>query len=168
MRPIDLIVIHCSATPNGRWTTVEDIDRWHAERGFHRNPALIGNNQPSLKAIAYHFAIYTNGAVATGRGLTEVGAHVKGHNANSIGVCMVGTDKFSPAQWASLKANIEGLQQQFAGARVVGHRDLSPDLNGDGEIEPVEWLKVCPGFSVADWIAGERASLAGHVLEAGA
>ncbi len=166
MRSIDLIVIHCSATPNGRWTTVEDIDRWHGERGFARDPRLIGYNQPRLKSIGYHFVIYTTGAVVIGRGLGEAGAHAKGHNLKSIGVCLAGTDKFSLAQWTSLRGNITGLQKQFPAARVAGHRDLSPDRNGDGIIEPSEYLKVCPGFDVAQWLAGDMAPLADHLLEA--
>ncbi len=164
-KKINLIVIHSAATPNGKWFNTHTIDGWHKERGFSRAPGFMARMNPYLEAIGYHFIIYTNGAVATGRHLEETGAHVKGHNLYSIGVCLVGTDQFSPEQWESLRANISGLRKQFPNARVVGHRDLSPDLNGDGIIEESEWMKTCPGFDVATWLKGNMAPLKGHILE---
>ena len=112
-RAVDLIVIHCSATPNGRRTTVEDIDRWHDERGFERAPAWRRRQNPNLAAIGYHFVIYLGGAVATGRHLDEIGAHVSGNNRTSIGICMIGTDQFTPQQWGALKHNIDGLAKLY-------------------------------------------------------
>ncbi len=162
---IDLLVIHCSATPNGQRVTVDEIDRWHAERGFHRAPQFRQRQNPQLAAIGYHFIIYPRGAVCTGRHLDETGAHARGHNLTSIGICLIGTDRFSLAQWQSLRANINGLRRQFPRARVVGHRDLSPDLDGDGVIEPDEWTKTCPGFDVAGWLAGDMAPLSDHLFE---
>lgn len=168
LRTIDTIVIHCSATPNGRWITVEDIDRMHGERKppFMRNPRLVGANQPMLKHIGYHYVIYTTGPVVIGRGLNEIGAHAQGHNANSIGICMFGTDKYSLPQWESLKKLVTGLREKLPNVRIVGHRDLSPDLDGDGLIERNEWTKTCPGFDVATWLRGGMAPVPGHILEA--
>lgn len=165
MRSINLIVIHCSASPNGRPVTIETIDAWHAKRGFKRDPRLIGYNMPQLKHIGYHFVVHHNGNVLIGRGLREIGAHVRGHNARSIGVCMIGTDKFSVAQWDSLRGNVSGLLKQFPGARVCGHRDLSPDIDGDGTVEPNEWLKTCPGFSVSAWMARGMVPNPRHIYE---
>lgn len=171
MRPIDTIVIHCSATANGvpltadGSTPVETIDRWHRVRGFKRSYDARVRFNPNLTSIGYHYVIYTSGALATGRSLDEVGAHVAGHNARSIGICCVGTDAYTLAQWATLRAVVEGLMKSFPGVRVVGHRDLSPDLNGDGTIEPSEWTKTCPGFDVAAWLAGDTVPLANHLLE---
>lgn len=164
-RAISTIVIHCSASPNGRRVTSEEIDAWHATRGFRRDPELTGYNEPGLKHIGYHYVIYTDGPVRIGRGEQEIGAHVQGHNARSIGVCLVGTDAYSPAQWASLRGLVQGLHQRYPAAGVVGHRDLSPDLDGDGAVEPREWLKTCPGFDVARWLANDMLPLADHVLE---
>lgn len=144
---------------------MDDIDVWHEQRGFMRTPRLIGRNQPRLKHIGYHFVIYTSGAVITGRGLEEVGAHARGHNARSIAICIVGKDKYSMGQWRALRENITSLQAQFSGARVIGHRDLSPDRNGDGVIDPSEFIKTCPGFDVATWLAGKMEPLNGHILE---
>ena len=76
MRKIDKVIIHCSATPEGKDYTVEDIDRWHRERGFD--------------CIGYHYVIYRDGSVHKGRDVAKIGAHCKGQNANSIGVCYIG------------------------------------------------------------------------------
>lgn len=153
-RRIDAIVIHCSATPDGRWTTAPDIDRWHDERGFERGAAWRARQNPDLKAIGYHYVIYTNGAIATGRHLDEIGAHAGGHNARTIGICMIGTGAYTALQWRALASLVEKLQTRYPAAKVIGHRDLSPDIDGDGIVEPQEWLKTCPGFDVATWLAG--------------
>jgi N-acetyl-anhydromuramyl-L-alanine amidase AmpD len=166
-RKVDLIVVHCSATPNGRWVSTLDIDHWHAERGFKRQGEWRARQNAQLGSIGYHFVIYTNGAIATGRHLAEVGAHVAGHNRNSIGICTVGTDKFSLAQWSALAALVAQLQKEFPGARVTGHRNLSPDADGDGTVEPREWTKTCPGFDVEAWVRAGMVPPAAHVLEAG-
>jgi len=150
MRKIDLIVIHCSATPNGRPVSVETVRGWHLERGF--------------RDIGYHYLIGVDGSVSVGRPEELPGAHAKGHNAHSIGVCLVGgiggpskTDpgRYTPAQWDSLRITVRDLLDRYPGAHVVGHRDLSPDLDGDGEIEPSEWVKLCPSFDVALWKASD-------------
>lgn len=172
MRSINLIVIHCSASPNGDTlfrgrvneagfkTPVQIIDDWHYKRGFRRDQAARVRYNPGLASIGYHYVIYRNGAIATGRDVTEIGAHVRGFNQKSLGVCLVGTDKFTPAQWDGLNALVSRLQVQYPEARVVGHRDLSPDLDGDGVVEPHEWLKTCPGFDVAAWFRGGMQAIA--------
>lgn len=177
-RQINLIVIHCSATPNGRWTRVADIDHWHRQRGFARQPAARQRYNPDLAAIGYHWVIGLNGARFSGRHLDEVGAHAAQWNTHSIGICLIGTDRYTPDQWAALADQVAHLAKlynvplQFAdipaqgrGARgICGHRDLSPDGNGNGIVEPFEWLKTCPGFSVRDWLAGGMAPMDGHLL----
>ena len=177
MRLIDLIVIHCAATPNGRPFTTADIDAWHHERGFRRALADRQRQEMNLAAIGYHYVVYTNGAVANGRHLDEIGAHAYGHNDRSIGLCLIGTDKFTPAQWAILRDNLCATARTLAerrelpdrpkypptpaeaialykrmGVRVCGHRDL-PGVK-----------KECPGFDVAAFLAGGMQPLAGHVL----
>ena len=139
MRKIEHIIIHCSASPNGDDRVTRDvIDRWHRERGWN--------------GIGYHWVIECDGGVAEGRPESVVGAHVEGQNSNSIGVCMVGTDRFSEAQWVALTALVDDLESRYPSADVKGHRDYSPDLNGDGIIQPREWMKTCPGFDVKDWL----------------
>lgn len=163
-RAIKLIVIHCSASPNGKRVSPEEIDRWHKLRGFKRNPEFIGYNAPGLKHIGYHYVVGVPGGVTVCRGEREIGAHVAGHNANSLGICVVGTDAYTADQWRGLRTLVQGLQLRYPGAKVVGHRDLSPDADGDGEVEPHEWLKTCPGFDVPAWVANGMAPPRGHIL----
>jgi len=171
MRPINLIVIHCSASPNGdslargAVTPAETIDGWHRARGFRRDDGALATFNPALKSIGYHYVIGVDGHVATGRALAEIGAHVVGQNKASIGICMIGIDRYRRPQWLALADLIAELRKTFPDARVVGHRDLSPDRNGDGLIEPWEWLKTCPGFNVAAWLDGGMHPLSNHLLE---
>jgi N-acetylmuramoyl-L-alanine amidase len=138
MRHITAIVVHCAATPNGKPFTAADIDRWHRERGWRK--------------IGYHYVILLGGTVETGRELWEVGAHTEGNNSKTIGICMIGTDKFTELQWRALWTLHEQLYGMFPHAAWLGHRDYSPDRNGDGQIQPWEWTKTCPGFDVRQWI----------------
>lgn len=177
MRPIDTIVIHCSASPNGRslfrgpgtrnvTRPVQVIDEWHAARGFKREARWRARLNMGLMAIGYHFVIYTNGGIDTGRHMDEVGAHAAGHNARSLGVCLIGTDAYTARQWDELRELLLTLRTRWPDARVIGHRDLSPDRDGDGAVTPREWTKTCPGFDVAAWLAGGMAALADHTCEA--
>lgn len=75
-RVIKEIIVHCSATPEGKDFTVSDIKRWHLERGF--------------SDIGYHYVIYRDGSVHVGRSESVAGAHCTGHNTISIGVCYIG------------------------------------------------------------------------------
>lgn len=171
-RTIRLIVVHCSATPNdrtlftGKYGTPgfrdpsQEIDAWHAARGFRRDSYWRGLQNPRLQAIGYHYVIARNGALFTGRHVDEAGAHAEGWNAPSLGICLVGTDRFTPQQWLQLKEVVTLMAQKygiplappvFAGDKddtrylrvtgVCGHRDLP----GAG--------KSCPGFNVRDWLA---------------
>ena len=87
-----------------------------------------------------------------------IGAHAKGYNMNSLGIAYEGgldtqghpADTRTPRQKRSMRALIRTLKQEFPIERVCGHRDLSPDRNGNGVVEPVEWLKQCPCFDVAN------------------
>lgn len=165
MRHINLIVIHCSASPNsdslfrgsfgtpGFQTPAQVIDAWHKSRGFRRSKIASARTNPELGHIGYHYLIYRSGEEITGRDEDEVGAHVQGFNANSLGICMVGTDAFTEAQWGTLEHLVDSLRKRYPAARVVGHRDMSPDQNANGIVEPFEWLKTCPGFDVATWLA---------------
>ncbi|WP_293393403.1 N-acetylmuramoyl-L-alanine amidase [Nevskia sp.] len=165
-RAITRLVIHCSASPNGRPVSIAEIDAWHKARGFHRAPAAVLRWNPTLKHIGYHFVIGVDGATSTGRSEGEIGAHVVGANINSLGLCMVGTDSFTPAQWLALRNQVGALIEFLPEMEVVGHRDLSPDKNGDGRITSDEWLKRCPGFDVAAWLANGMRPETAHVLDA--
>ncbi len=164
-RAINTIIIHCSATPNGREVSAEEIDHWHRDRGFRRQTSEIGFNEPTLKHIGYHYTVHPEGYVRVGRGEREVGAHVRGHNRRSIGICVIGTDQFNQEQWEMLSGLVRGLLQRYPNAKVVGHRDLSPDKDGDGTVEPHEWLKTCPGFDVQAWVESGMKPLPENVLD---
>lgn len=140
-RPINAIIIHCSGSRDGKPVSREALEAMHKARGF--------------RTIGYHYVIEPNGDLVTGRPESEVGAHVEGHNARSIGVCMIGTERFSVEAWAALRLLVHNLQRRYPQAIVRGHRDYSPDLDGDGKIERNEWTKTCPGFDVATWLAND-------------
>ena len=139
MRQIKKIIWHCSASPDGVAKSRDQLEREHRARGFRK--------------IGYHWLIEPDGSVVRGRPELEVGAHVEGHNADSIGVCMIGTGKFTKAAWAAAGELAKLLEHRYPEATHCGHRDCSPDLNGDGKITKNEWVKLCPGFDVAEWRA---------------
>ncbi|MRY65260.1 N-acetylmuramoyl-L-alanine amidase [Parabacteroides distasonis] len=142
MRTINLIVVHCSATREDKSFTEHDLDVCHRRRGFN--------------GVGYHFYIRKNGDIKSTRPLERIGAHSRGFNRESIGICYEGgldahgcpADTRTPEQRAALKLLVHQLLETFPGSRVCGHRDLSPDRNGNGEIEPEEWIKACPCFEV--------------------
>ncbi len=141
-RRIDTIVIHCSATRENQDYTFEDCVRDHKARGF--------------KKCGYHFFIRKDGTVHVGRALSEVGAHAgKKYNPKSVGICYEGgldaankpKDTRTPVQrTAILNCILEAMHYAPSITQIVGHRDLSPDLNGNGQVEPSEWIKSCPCF----------------------
>ena len=145
----DYIVVHCSATPESQDITAETIRRWHLAKGW--------------RDIGYHYVIRRNGKLEIGRPLAEAGAHVKGYNRKSIGICLVGgraadsnkgENNFTREQLSQLAKLVEALLLVLpARVTVLGHRDLSPDNNGDGEITREEWLKECPCFDVQRFIS---------------
>ncbi|SFM83821.1 N-acetylmuramoyl-L-alanine amidase [Nitrosomonas communis] len=161
-RQIKSIIIHCSNTLNGDHVSVEEIDAWHRKRGFYRSTDFRQRQNPNLTSIGYHFVIYPNGAVATGRHFDEVGEHAHDYNTKSIGICLIGTDKFTHEQWKSLEKCVCGLTtdivllqggKESETPRVLGHRDL-PEMH-----------KKCPGFLVVDWLKNEMRPLPSHILD---
>lgn len=143
-RMVDLIVIHCSATKETARLTPLALDRMHRQRGFN--------------GCGYHYYIERDGKINSMRPSEKVGAHARGYNAHSLGICYEGgldrngcaADTRTERQKVSLRALVKVLRQLYPTInRVVGHRDLSQDRNGDGVITPDEWTKQCPCFDVA-------------------
>lgn len=132
MRKIERIIIHCSATPPLMNIGVNEIHSWHKERGW--------------KGCGYHYVIKRDGEVQKGRSVEEIGAHTKGFNVTSIGICLVGgvdekgkaKDTKTKLQEESLKALLKELLLKYKGAEVLGHRDLDK-------------AKECPSFDVKKW-----------------
>lgn len=139
-RKIELIIIHCSATPSHLSLTPEALRQDHLKRGF--------------SDAGYHYYILRNGRVVAMRPLQQIGAHTRGFNRESIGICYEGgvspkgipQDTRTPHQKEALLRLLGELREQFPKARIVGHRDLSPDRNHDGVLSPNEWVKACPSF----------------------
>lgn len=136
MRKINLIAIHCSATKADQECNASIIDKWHRQRGWRK--------------IGYHFVICRDGLVEEGRGLEEVGAHIKGHNKNSIGITMCGgldangdpECNYTKEQWKSLDELVSKLQEQFPDADVDGHNSFA--------------AKACPCFNVKEWLKNDK------------
>jgi N-acetyl-anhydromuramyl-L-alanine amidase AmpD len=141
-RLIYTLVWHCTATPEGKEFSRADIDRMHRARGF--------------SGIGYHKLVHLDGSVSEGRPESQVGAHVSGHNTGTIGYAYVGgldakgkpKDTRTPEQMQTMIRLTREAAARYGLRAVVGHRDLSPDLDHDGAIEPHEWVKVCPCFDV--------------------
>lgn len=132
-RPIDLIVIHCTATHPYQDIGVKEIDRWHKGRGW--------------SGIGYHGVIRQSGKFERGRNIETLGAHARGHNAGSIGIALVGglgddgrpSPDFKRAQWSTLRKVVDELRLQYPNARFQGHNELGP--------------KACPSFDLQAWLA---------------
>lgn len=157
MRTITFIILHCSATRSDRRYSFAQCRNDH-----------INNNH--WKDIGYHYYVERDGSVHQGRPESQVGAHVKNHNLHSIGICYEGglrcdrisskmtkntsttevlcyaADTRTPEQKQSLRTLIEELHRKYPNAIILGHRDLSPDLDGNGNITPNEYIKQCPCF----------------------
>ncbi len=147
-RMIKEIIVHCTATLEGKNVTVEQIRTDHMRnRGF--------------SDIGYHYVIYRDGSIHNGRDVEKAGAHCTGHNTYSIGVAYVGGVENKPgvpytkqrgkdtrtlAQKAALLSLLIDLRKLYPHAKIIGHRDTSPDKNGNGTVEPCEWIKECPSF----------------------
>lgn len=150
MRAIDEIVIHCSATREGKDVSADTIDASHKARNFS---SYVSDRR--TRYIGYHYLVHRDGRIEECRPLERIGCHASGHNARSIGVCYIGgldssenpKDTRTEAQKAALVKLIRELKRKFpAIKRVIGHRDTSPDLNGNGIIDPYEYIKACPCF----------------------
>ena len=131
MRIIDKIIIHCSATPEGRYITVEEIRQWHLQRGW--------------KDIGYHYVIYLDGTIHKGRAESVVGAHCSGYNKNSIGICYIGgvakngktpKDTRTEGQKRALIEILKRLKRTYPNATLHGHNEFAN--------------KACPSFNVKE------------------
>ena len=127
MRKINEIIVHCTATPEGKDFKAADIDKWHKQKGWD--------------GIGYHHVVDLDGTVEPGRPESKVGAHCYGHNQNSIGVVYIGgvpsdgktpKDTRTPQQKAALVKLLTELKHKYPGATIHGHRDFA--------------AKACPSF----------------------
>lgn len=137
-RTINEIIVHCSATPEGKSFTTDDIKKWHLQRGF--------------SDIGYHYVIYLDGSVHPGRSVDKIGAHCTGHNAYSIGVCYIGglasdgktpKDTRTNAQKEALMKLLIELKGLYPKASIRSHKDFAN--------------KACPSFDATKEYKGLNA-----------
>lgn len=137
-RKINQIIIHCSATPEKMDIDAETIRKWHTAKGW--------------SDIGYHYVIKRNGDVQDGRPVERIGAHCRGYNSYSIGVCLVGgvdeyndpQDNFTEKQMQSLVRLLKALRKVYPEASIHGHNEFSN--------------KACPSFDVQKWLNCVRLS----------
>lgn len=136
IKSVDYLVVHCSATKEDQDIGVDEIRQWHLQRGW--------------LDVGYHYVIRRDGTVETGRDVRVPGAHARGFNHVSLGICLAGgvesdgktaESNFTHAQWEALELLIRDLLAEYPDAEVLGHRDL-PNVN-----------KACPSFDVREWWA---------------
>ena len=132
MRDISEIIVHCSATPEGRDIDTKEIRRWHTEDN-------------GWSDIGYHFVVELDGDIGVGRPQEKSGAHCRGKNSNSIGVCYIGgvdssgapKDTRNEEQKVSLETLLGLLKKSYPSAIIYGHRDFSdkacPSLDAKSE-----------------------------------
>ena len=139
MRDIKFIIIHCSAGSAQQKT--EDI-KTYWKRVLKWN------------SYGYHKLINADGSVETLADDNTIVNGVRGFNSSSINICykggLNGIDTRTPQQKETLIALVKEYKKKYPRATVLGHRDLSPDLNKDGKITRNEWVKICPCFSAID------------------
>lgn len=142
---IRFATIHATASPFGRDDRAHQISAW--------DTATFGQ-------VSYHHVIELDGRVVQTLRHDQVGAHVRGHNTGNIGIAYVGglgrdrkpADTRTPAQRRAMALLAQQLRGLHPGILIRGHRDWSPDRDGNGRVDRYEWLKACPCFDVADWL----------------
>jgi hypothetical protein len=147
-RATDWIVLHCSATRPVQDIGAKEIRSWHKANGW--------------SDIGYAYVIRRDGKVEKGRNVDVVGSHVRGHNHNSVGICLVGgigdnmrpADNFTRPQWAALKTLVAELVARYPKARVLGHRDF-PGVD-----------KACPCFDARQWAVDNKLPAAPQIIPA--
>ena len=123
---IKLLVVHCSDSENNKTLTALDLHKMHLNFGWD--------------GIGYHKVINRSGKIENGRPEYWIGAHVQGKNNISLGVCLIGKDRFTIKQYISLEKVLRKWKSLYPEAKIVGHRDT-----GDTH-------KTCPNFDVKTWV----------------
>ncbi len=159
-KPLKYLVIHCTATPEGRDVSGADIRRMHTApksaggRGWKQVgytdiirldgtvERLVSNNED---AMVDPWEI-TNGAT----GYNAVSRHIV--YAGGCDKSMKSKDTRTVAQKVAMAKYVRDFHAKHPKVKIIGHRDLSPDRNGNGVIEPSEWMKECPSFEVSAWL----------------
>lgn len=144
-RKIVGLVVHTTASAYGSDLSAEDIRKYHV-------------NTKGWSDIGYHYVVRLDGTIELGRDVDKSGAHVLGHNKNTIGLTYVGgldkngkpKDTRTDAQKKALRSLLWELRLLYPKATIKGHRDYSPDKNGNGIIERWEYVKMCPCYNAME------------------
>lgn len=138
MRTIKFIIVHCAASRQD--VTAATVAKWHTDPPRYVNGVNKGGN--GWSAIGYHHVVRQTGQIEVGRPITRPGAHVRGHNADSIAICLSGgfggVFDYTDEQLLSLELLVGGYLKKFPGAQVKGHNDFTNS-------------KTCPNFDVGQW-----------------
>lgn len=142
MRRIERIFVHCTA--GSQRQTVEDLRKEFRDRGW-RNPG-------------YHYVVLADGRIVALLPENEVSNGVRGYNATSVNVAYTGgidsrgraVDNRTAGQRRSLRRILSELRERYPDAVILGHRDISPDRNGNGIVDPWERIKECPCFDAEE------------------
>ncbi len=141
MRDIRYIVIHCTGAPATQKVEVI-LDYWKRIKGWTK--------------VGYHHLVDALGIDHQLAPIDQATNGVAGYNSGSIHICYIGGNNWKDTRTAQQKATMEALVKKyhamFPKARIVGHRDFSPDKNGNGKIDPSEYIKFCPAFEVSTWL----------------
>ena len=134
MRKIKYIAVHCTA--GSQKSTVNDL--------------MAEFKKKRWKAPGYHYVITADGKIHQLLDTEKVSNGVKGYNSVTVNIAytggMDGVDNRTDEQKKSLVVLLKLLRKRYPDAVIQGHRDFSPDRNGNGKIEKNEWIKKCPGF----------------------
>lgn len=142
MRKIKYIAIHCTASSQ-RWG-VKELNEEFRRKGW-KNPG-------------YHYVVEAQGVIHQLAEDRDVTNGVQGYNQNTINVAYIGgidltgkpKDNRTDAQKDALRRLLSLLKRRYPGAVILGHRDFSPDKNGNGIADPQEWIKACPCFNAKE------------------
>ena len=138
MRQIERIFVHCTA--GNQKATVEDLMREFKAKGW--------------KAPGYHVVVLANGTIHQLLPDSEISNGVQGYNSTAINVAYTGgidgngkaVDNRTEEQKKSLISLLKSLRERYPKAKIMGHRDISPDKNSNGIVDPWERIKECPCF----------------------
>ena len=124
MRTIDTVIVHCADTPESMDIGYKEIYKWHVEEN-------------GWDDVGYHYIIRRDGIVERGRGESVAGAHCRGKNQSSIGICLVGRNRFTREQFHSLRQLVDDIEARYSIKEVTGHYKYSD--------------KTCPNINVEEW-----------------
>ena len=120
-RKVHRVFIHCSASNHAHHDNIATMKSWHLARGF--------------RDVGYHFFIQKDGTLEYGRDIEKTPVAQKGHNLNTLAICMHGLKEknFTEAQFETLKKLAQQIEHNYENISFHGHCEVSK--------------KACPVFN---------------------